>query len=129
MLHNVLISKLGDNQYAPTTETMINPDPLRQVFQNYPEIIRNTEKLMNSCSISFDFTTVKNKKLFTESANDDKLLLEKLELGGMMYRYGKDNQEAKKRIAHELKIIDSMGFSAYFLITWDIIRYCRSIYS
>jgi len=124
--HNVLISKLGDNQYAPTTETMIHPMQLRQVFQNYPEIIRSTEKLMDSCNISFDFATVKNKKLFTESAYDDKLLLEKLALDGMVYRYGNDNQEAKNRIAHELKIIDSMGFSAYFLITWDIISYSMS---
>src|SRR5665648_386478 len=124
--HNVLISKLGDNQYAPTTETIINPGYLRQVFQNYPEIIRNTEKLMDACSISFDFTIVKNKKLFTKSAYEDKLLLEKLALEGMVYRYGKDNQEAEKRIAHELKIIDNMGFSAYFLITWDIISYSMS---
>ncbi|MFO7755839.1 MAG: DNA polymerase III subunit alpha, partial [Bacteroidales bacterium] len=27
------------------------------------------------------------------------------------------------RIQHELEIIDKLGFSAYFLITWDIIRY------
>ena len=124
--HNVLISKLGDNQYAQATEMMMDPMHLQQAFQNYPEIIRSTEKLMDACSISFDFTTIKNKKLYTESGYNDKLLLEKLALDGMGYRYGKNNQEALHRIRHELEIIDKMEFSAYFLITWDIVRYSMS---
>jgi DNA polymerase III, alpha subunit len=41
----------------------------------------------------------------------------------MVYRYGRQNNEAKKRVKHELEIIDRLGFSAYFLITWDIVRY------
>jgi DNA polymerase III alpha subunit len=44
----------------------------------------------------------------------------------MIYRYGRQNNEAKKRIKHELEIIDKLGFSAYFLITWDTIRYSMS---
>jgi DNA polymerase-3 subunit alpha len=41
----------------------------------------------------------------------------------MTYRDGRHNKEAEKRIRHELDIIDKLGFSAYFLITWDIVRY------
>jgi len=123
--HNVLISKLQENQFADPLEIM-DPQRLIQQFAGYPEIVQNTEKLLESCSISIDFTTVKNKKVFGQSAYDDKLLLRKLALDGMQYRYGNNNQEAKKRIAHELEIIDSMGFSSYFLIAWDIIRYSMS---
>ena len=123
--HNVLISKLQENQFASQAETIDYKDLMHQ-FQDHPEIIRNTEKLMDVCSISFDFKVNKNKKLFGQSAYDDKLLLRKLALDGMVYRYGKNNPEAKKRIAHELEIIDSLGFSSYFLIAWDIVRYSMS---
>lgn len=123
--HNTLISKLQENQFASQLETIDSTELMHQ-FQNYPEIIRNTEKLMDVCSISFDFKSIKNKKLFGQSAYDDKLLLQKLAFDGMVYRYGKDNQEAKTRIAHELEIIDKLGFSSYFLIAWDIIRYGMS---
>lgn len=34
-----------------------------------------------------------------------------------------NNNEAKQRIAKELRIVDELGFSSYFLITHDIIRY------
>ena len=123
--HNVLISKLQENQFADEMENMDDQN-LRHQFRDHPEIIRNTEVLMNLCSISFDFKSVKNKKLFGQSAFDDRLLLQKLALDGMVYRYGKSNPEAKKRIAHELEIIDKLGFSAYFLIAWDIVRYGMS---
>ncbi len=120
--HNVLISKLQENQFASQPETIDYKDLMYQ-FQDHPEIILNTEKLLNACSINFDFKINKNKKLFTQSASEDKVLLEKLAFDGMVYRYGKNNLEAKKRIAHELEIIDKLGFSSYFLIAWDIVRY------
>jgi DNA-directed DNA polymerase III PolC len=80
-------------------------------------------KLLKECSLSLDFESQKNKKIFSASRYDDRLLLEKLAWDGMIYRYGKNNDEARTRIQHELNIIDKLGFSAYFLITWDIIRY------
>jgi len=123
--HNTLISKLQENQFAGQLETMDLKSLIHQ-FRDYPDILQNTEKLMESCSISFDYKISKNKKIFGQSAFDDRLLLQKLAHDGMVYRYGKDNAEAKKRIIHELQIIDKLGFSSYFLIAWDIIRYSMS---
>ena len=120
--HNVLISKLQKKQFADRLETFDDKSLMHQ-FRDYPEIIRNTWKLMNACSISFEFKVIKNKKIFTHSAYEDKHLLERLALDGMVYRYGIDNTEAHKRIRHELEVIDNLGFSSYFLITWDIVRY------
>ncbi|HNY03804.1 MAG TPA: DNA polymerase III subunit alpha, partial [Bacteroidales bacterium] len=51
---------------------------------------------------------------------------EKLAMDGLQYRYGKGHREAARRIRHELEIIDKMGFAAYFLIAWDIVRYSMS---
>jgi len=120
--HNTLISKLQENQFASQMET-IDLKSLMHLFRDHPEIVLNTEKLMEACSISFDFKINKNKKLFTQSASEDKILLEKLALDGMVYRYGKDDPEAMERVRHELEIIDKLGFSSYFLIAWDIVCY------
>ena len=51
------------------------------------------------------------------------MLLEKLAMDGLQYRYGQVHAEARRRVRHELDIIDKMGFAAYFLIAWDIVRY------
>ena len=124
--HNILLSRLEAHQLASPGEVMQSIDELLEPFQEYPEIIRNTEKLIEACSIDFDFKECKNKRTFTGDVYDDQVLLEKLALDGLDYRYGKKNMEARKRIGHEIDIICKMGFAAYFLIAWDVIRYSMS---
>ncbi len=124
--HNVLLSRLEPHQVAASDEIMRPVDELRGICRDFPEIVRNTEHLMEACSIDFDFKACKNRKTFTGDRYDDLILLEKLAMDGLQYRYGKGHGEAKRRILHELAIIDKMGFAAYFLITWDIIRYSMS---
>lgn len=124
--HNILLSQLKPHQLAHPSEVLLAPDLLRCAYDDYPEIWRNSEHLVRDCRMGFDFTTVKNKKTFTGTLHDDKILLEKLTMEGMEYRYGHKNREALKRIRHELEIIDRLGFSSYFLITWDVIRYSMS---
>lgn len=121
--HNTLLTKIRPGEETGVFETFMPPDELRKAFERYPMIIQNTEELMATCSFSFDFKSYKNRKSFTGNRYDDKMLLEKLALDGLEYRYGKDNAEAKRRVLYELEIIDRLGFSSYFLITWDIIRY------
>ncbi|MBN1132710.1 MAG: DNA polymerase III subunit alpha [Bacteroidales bacterium] len=124
--HNVLLSQLKHNHVADTGEILLSPDLLLCAYADFPEIIKNTERIIRDCWIDFDFGTVKNKRTFTGTRYDDRILLEKLAMEGMEYRYGAANSEAVKRIGHELEIIDKLGFSSYFLITWDVIRYSQS---
>ena len=124
--NNCLLSKLSPAQAGSPHEWMIPPDKLLPYYELYPQIIRNSEKLLDECGISMDFRSIKNRKTFTGNRYDDKELLEKLAMDGLVYRYGKRNKTATARVNHELEIIDRLGFSAYFLITWDIIRYSMS---
>ena len=121
--NNILLSHLKPWQCAGEDEFFRKASLTEKISEEFPWLAGNTQKLMDDCNLQFDRESLKNKKIFSASRYDDKLLLEKLAWDGMIYRYGKNNGEAKKRIAHELEIIDRLGFSAYFLITWDIVRY------
>ncbi len=124
--NNILLSQLEPEMTAHPSETFIRESELVQQCEQFPQLLRNTKSIFGDCSFTFDFKTIKNKKTFTGSAYDDKLLLEKLTWDGLVYRYGKNNKEAVRRIRYELEVIDNLGFSSYFLITWDIIRYSMS---
>ncbi|MBL7906566.1 MAG: DNA polymerase III subunit alpha [Bacteroidales bacterium] len=124
--NNILLSRLTPDMVAGGERMMTDLAGLKKLFGNFPELIRNTERITGRCSIDFDFRIIKNKKTFTGSMYDDRLLLEKLAADGLEYRYGKNNKTASARVRHELDIIDRLGFGAYFLITWDIIRYSMS---
>ncbi len=124
--NNILLSRLTPGMVAGGERMMTDLAGLKKLFGNFPELIRNTERITGRCNIDFDFRIIKNKKTFTGSMYDDRLLLEKLAADGLEYRYGKNNKTAAARVRHELDIIDRLGFGAYFLITWDIIRYSMS---
>jgi DNA-directed DNA polymerase III PolC len=121
--NNILLSHLQSWQHAAEDEFFKSPAFEKGISEQYPWLTRNTNTLLDECTLDFDRESLKNKKIFSASRYDDKLLLEKLAWDGMIYRYGRHNSEASKRISHELEIIDRLGFSAYFLITWDIVRY------
>lgn len=121
--NNLLLSRLEPHMSASPDEIITPESELIRPFSMWPQVVENTRRLLNDCSLEIDFTTHKNKKIYSASRYDDKLLLEKLAWDGMKYRYGAKNKVAEERVRHELDIIDRLGFSSYFLITWDIIRY------
>lgn len=121
---NTLLSKLSKTDIAQQDEVFYDQDTLLKFYKDYPAIIRNTERLIEDSSIHFDSST-KNRKTFTGNPGDDKLLLETRAREGFAYRYPGQNRKAKDRLEKELQVIDQLGFSAYFLITLDIVRYAK----
>ncbi len=125
--YNTLLSKLSDEDICSKSEYLKPETSVIKSFSQYPEIIRNTKKILSECSFEFIYkeprsTENKNKKYFTGSQEDDMKLLTNLAYEGLQKRYG-DNEAAQKRVEKELKVIGDLKFSAYFLITWDIIQY------
>ncbi|HLF53272.1 PHP domain-containing protein, partial [Flavobacterium sp.] len=123
---NIILSKLTEEDYCKTSEVMIPLEELLDKFKEYPQIIGNTQKIIEACNFEFDFKTPKNKKYYTNTKKDDIALLTNLSKQGLIWRYGKNNAAAMAQIEKELKVIDELEFSGYFLITWDIIRYSNS---
>ena len=124
--NNILLSQLNAGHGIATDACFLPIDKMVAAYQRFPVLVRNAEKLAKAAAFTFDFNSRKNKINFTGTNYDDKQLLEKLAWDGLRNRYGAQHKIAKERVAHELAIIDKLGFSSYFLITWDIIRYSMS---
>lgn len=124
--NNILLAQLKPEQCCDPGETFLPPDELLQKFRRHPFMVTNTYKLLDACNIEMDYATDKNKQVFGGSADDDRILLEKLARDGFESRYGKDNKGAWARLEKELKVINDLGFNSYFLINLDIIRYADS---
>ena len=119
---NVLISRLEPAACAAEDEILLSPERQKTTFALYPQLIENAEHILDECEINLD-NSVKNKRTYTGNVYDDRELLRKLTFDGMAYRYGLHDKNAYRRIEKELDIIERMGFCAYFLIAWDIVRF------
>jgi DNA polymerase-3 subunit alpha len=124
--NNKLAAHLIPKEVANANEFMPTETELIQLFNTHPKVIASTLQIMASSGIDIDLQTHKNKKTFTGSKEDDQLLLQKLAWDGFYYRYKSSDQEAKKRLNSELETITKLDFAAYFLVTWDIIRYAHN---
>lgn len=122
---NMLLSRLPVSEQAQPDEMLPSRQALHTIYKEYPEIIRNTERVLSNCHVNFEFGVNKNKKSFTVSLRDDYQLLRSECEKGLAYRYGNPGEEIIDRMEKELKIIEQLGFGAYFLINWDIIRYAQ----
>ncbi|MFD2966202.1 DNA polymerase III subunit alpha [Sphingobacterium bambusae] len=124
---NVILSKLSEDDTCKIDETLQPLNKLLENYQDYPQIIANTRKVIESCNFEFDFGTPRNKKHYTENRQGDIKLLSSLAYAGLKKRYGDKHTAARARVEKELKVIDELGFSGYFLITWDIVRYSNGM--
>jgi DNA-directed DNA polymerase III PolC len=126
--NNTLLSKLPKSEQGSPTDSMLPYNELCNIYQEFPELLKNTTSLLDSCSIDFDFSqkTPNNQKSYTNNEELDFKLLKKLTYKGLHYRYKKPGERIFKRIEKELDIIKEKGFVPYFLINWKILKYARS---
>ncbi len=128
---NVLLSKLPETEQGELKELYTHPRELKSAFAEFPEIVENTERILQQCSIEFEFKNyqkTQNQSVFTPNGSmaDDRELLRKLCKEGLEYRYGKNpDKEVLERVENELKVLEARGYYSYFLINWDIVNYAR----
>ena len=126
--NNTLLSKLPKSEEGQPQHNMLPYNSLCNLYSEYPELINNTNSLLRDCDIHFDFSNKvpNNQRYYTNNAELDFKLLEKLTYDGLYYRYKKPGERIFKRIEKELSIIKEKGFVSYFLINWKILKYARN---
>jgi DNA-directed DNA polymerase III PolC len=111
----------GDDHYLKSAEEM------RYLFRELPTACDNTLWVAERCEVEIEFgkPQLPNFPLPPGFETDDDYLRH-LVFEGAQKRWG-DNLDDKvtERLLFELKVIGDMGFSSYFLITWDLIKHAR----
>ena len=123
---NILIGDLEPKHCAKAKDKFHTLESIKTAYQLYPKIIQNTQTILDYCELEMPSSPSNNKNTYTGSAQEDYQLLCRLAVEGCHKRYGTHNKKALKRTLKELKVIEDFGYSSYFLMTWDIIRFARS---
>jgi DNA polymerase III subunit alpha len=111
----------GDEHYLKTAAEM------RSLFGEVPAACDNSLWIAERCDVEIDFgkPQLPNFPLPEGFATDGEYLRH-LTFEGARERWGDPLPDAMvERLAYELKVIEDMGFSSYFLIVWDLIAHAR----
>ena len=112
----------GDQHYLKTSEEM------RALFSELPEACDSTLDIAERCELEIAFGDIKIPQFpVPEGFESADSYLSHLTLLGARQRWGDPLADTTAdRLAYELRVIAEMGFSSYFLIVWDLLRYARS---
>ena len=102
-----------------------SPEEMEKLFGHIPETLSNTIKIAEMCDIDLGFKGYYLPEFDVPEGHTSETYLEFLCKKGAMERYGTTDGEVGERLAYELGIINSMGFTNYFLITWDFVDFAK----
>jgi len=103
-----------------------SPEDMERLFKETPEAIENTQKIKDSCNFEFE---LKKTKLPYFPVPDNKTAddyLKELCYLRLEERYPKKEKEVIDRLEFELSVIKQTGFSSYFLIVQDFVRWAKN---
>ena len=101
---------------------------MRDLFPSdtYPGACDNTLLVAERASVELEFGRILLPQFPVPLGHTESSYLHEQVMTGAKQRYGDPlSDQVRERIDHELKIIDEMGFPAYFLIVWDLFRHAR----
>jgi DNA-directed DNA polymerase III PolC len=102
-------------------------EEMARVFADTPEACRNTLAVAERCNLTLDFGRFHLPRYVVPDNHTLETYLEEQTREGLKRRYGPSPGDAiEARLAHELAVIEKMGFAGYFLVVWDFIHYARS---
>ena len=101
-------------------------EEMAQAFVEWPEAIATTLEIAERCDVELELGRQLIPRYATPSGESEAKYLRSLVLEGLRERYGDPAPaEALERADYELGVIERMGFSAYFLIVWDFVKYAK----
>jgi error-prone DNA polymerase len=101
------------------------PEQMQQLFADLPEAIANTQVLSSRLQYTLKDLGYEFPKYPVPEGKSQMQFLRDRTRDGMYSRYGPWNEKARLQIERELALIEKLDLPGYFLIVWDIVRFCR----
>jgi error-prone DNA polymerase len=124
--HKVKMGEAGRLLNVNSERHVKTPEEMRRLFADVPEAVANAAEL----SGRLDYTLAELGYEFPpypvpegETMNS---FLRKRTDEGARARYRPYTERARRQIERELSLIEQLNLAGYFLIVWDLVRYCRT---
>lgn len=125
--------KADENRFHfPNNEFYVKtPMELRDSFKwmdsdLFNECIKNTVDIADKCHLIMEMGKSPLPHYEVPAGHTVESYLDYVVHEGLKERYGEIPPEIEERVKYELGIIEQMGFSAYFLITWDFVHFAKT---
>jgi len=127
--HHKTLSTAGRLLARNAERHLRTPAEMQQLFADLPEAINNTIELSNRLEFTLNDLGYEFPRYPVPEGETMDSFLHERAWEGFHNRYGGSSEElqakARLQIARELKLIEKLKLAGYFLIVWDLVRFCR----
>jgi len=102
-----------------------SPAEMAALFRDLPAAIANTQRIAEQCEFTLADLGYRFPDYPVPSGETPIGYLRQLAYAGARERYGHITAKVRRQLEHELHIIGKLDLAGYFLIVWDIVRFCR----
>jgi error-prone DNA polymerase len=113
-----LLSRNSERHFKPHAE-------MAALFVDLPEAIAHTAELSSRLQFSLNDLGYEFPSYPVAEGDSQIEFLRRRAHEGRITRYGDANERARKQIDRELALIEKLKLAGYFLIVWDIVRFCK----
>jgi error-prone DNA polymerase len=104
-------------------------EEMQQLFADLPEAIASTCELSSRLEFTLNDLGYEFPRYPVPEGETMNSFLRERTWEGFCQRYGRASQDlqtrARRQIEHELALIEKLKLVGYFLIVWDLVRFCR----
>jgi error-prone DNA polymerase len=106
-----------------------SPQQMEQLFADLPEALANTVELSSRLEFTLEALGYEFPKYPVPEGETMVSFLRERTREGFQQRYGRAEaglkNRAQRQIERELALIEKLKLEGYFLIVWDLVRFCR----
>jgi error-prone DNA polymerase len=128
--HHTTLDKAGRLLALNSARTLRSASEMTTLFHDIPDAVANTRIVSDRLEFTLNDLGYKFPHYPVPDGDTMDSFLAKRVDEGVLNRYGVPSkrhllEKARAQVRHELALIAKLGFAGYFLIVWDIIRYCQ----
>ena len=123
--HHTLLDEAG-LLLSPNAERCLKNDAqMRELFADLPHALASTQRIVGSVEFGLENLGYEFPQYPAPPGHSqDSFLRERTDIGARE-RYRIITPEVRRQLDHELALISKLGFSGYFLVVWDIVRWAK----
>ena len=101
------------------------PAEMIELFRDCPQAISATREIADRCEFTLQDLGYRFPDYPLPNGETADSYLQALTMAGARERWGILDERIRRQLEHELRIIAKLQLAGYFLIVWDIVRFCR----
>ncbi|MBI4511835.1 MAG: error-prone DNA polymerase [Deltaproteobacteria bacterium] len=123
--HKTTLAASGKRLEANGERHLHDLRELERRFAGFPDALERTGEIASRVRFSLEELRYRFPAFPIPKGETPFSYLYEMTIRGARERYRPMTARASAQLAHELGVIERLGLAGYFLIVWDIVRFCR----